>query len=117
MSKIATVIADGLHLRDGPGIEFESVDVLTRGDEVQILGEIYPDGWACVSVLRTRSGRGVDQFGYLRVKYLSIGPFIPDDQVAGPRPVLHPPMRHMLLALGVFLIAVVAWALLLGVLF
>lgn len=117
MSRIATVTADGLHLRDGPGIEFESVGILTRGDEVQILGEVYPDGWACVSVLRTRSGRGVDQFGYLRVKYLSIGPFIPDDQIVEPRPVPHPPMWHMLLALGAILIAVVVWALLLGFLF
>ena len=26
MSRIATVIADGLHLRDGPGIEFDSAE-------------------------------------------------------------------------------------------
>ncbi len=60
----ATVTADGLNLRAGPGTTYDIVATLPRGTRLQTLGPPDADGWVKV---RTADGKN----GYVASKFLS----------------------------------------------
>lgn len=66
----ATVMpADGLNLRQGPGIHFPVLITVPGGARVQVVGRPTPDGWYSVSYQ--------NRHGWVDGKYLSLGPPAP----------------------------------------
>ncbi|HVU89707.1 MAG TPA: BBP7 family outer membrane beta-barrel protein [Pirellulales bacterium] len=62
----ATIDADSVHVRSGPGTEYYATDILRRGDRVEVLG--YDAGGWC----RIRPPRG--SFSLVSVDSVQIGP-------------------------------------------
>jgi hypothetical protein len=110
LREIGTVSTPGLNLRKAPGKHAAVADVLTYGDKVIVLGRQYPGGyeWLRVRVFSTKSGKGLDQEGWVFRGDVEIKVEVPDPGMTMPVPQPIDLWRVFVAAVA-FVVTVLLW--------